>query len=171
MVADGLLTRQRYREVPPRVDYELTERARDILPVVSALATWGYRWAWSRPRPGEAVDIGAILRATVGMPVAPRAPTGVVELTVAGRNRSDLHYTVTVERGRLRLQEQAAPDADAHVTGSERAWIEAFSPDGSRDGLTIEGDATLAETVLDVVGANGHGPGAAAAHKASSAAA
>ncbi len=28
MVADGLLTRTRNREVPPRVDYELTERAR-----------------------------------------------------------------------------------------------------------------------------------------------
>src|SRR4051794_17020356 len=46
MVADGLLTRQRYREVPPRVDYELTERARAVLPVVGALATWGYQWAW-----------------------------------------------------------------------------------------------------------------------------
>ena len=41
MVADGLLTRERYREVPPRVDYELTERARDLLPVVGALSPLG----------------------------------------------------------------------------------------------------------------------------------
>ena len=49
MVADGLLSRQRYREVPPRVDYELTEQARDLLPVLAALARWGYRWAWGAP--------------------------------------------------------------------------------------------------------------------------
>ena len=53
MVADGLLTRQRYREVPPRVDYELTERARDLIPVLGALARWGYEWTWSSPRSGE----------------------------------------------------------------------------------------------------------------------
>ena len=67
MVADGLLTRQRYREVPPRVDYELTERARDLLPVIGALARWGYRWAWGPPRPGEAIDVGAILRCAPGL--------------------------------------------------------------------------------------------------------
>src|SRR5689334_4630775 len=70
MVADGLLPRQRYREVPPRVDYELTERARDLLPVVGALARWGYRWAWGPPRPGEAIDVGAILRCVPGTDVA-----------------------------------------------------------------------------------------------------
>src|SRR3954447_5482578 len=82
MVADGLLTRQRYREVPPRVDYELTERAREVLPVVGALATWGYAWAWGPPRPGEAVDIGAILRACSGLAVSTPVK-GAVEITVA----------------------------------------------------------------------------------------
>ena len=82
MVADGLLTRQRYREVPPRVDYELTERARDLLPVVGALARWGYRWAWSPPRPGEAIDIGAIFRCAPGLAAPPSAPSGTVELDV-----------------------------------------------------------------------------------------
>ena len=67
MVADGLLTRQRYREVPPRVDYELTERSRDLMPVLGALARWGYDWAWSAPREGEEINIGAILRLAPGL--------------------------------------------------------------------------------------------------------
>ncbi|HYF24944.1 MAG TPA: helix-turn-helix domain-containing protein, partial [Baekduia sp.] len=73
MVADGLLTRQRYREVPPRVDYELTESARDLLPVVGAVARWGWRWAWGAPSEGEAVDVGAVLRTLPGMSVDPDA--------------------------------------------------------------------------------------------------
>src|ERR671916_1087522 len=87
MVADGLLTRQRFREVPPRVDYELTERSRALLPVVGALSRWGYDWAWGPPRPGEAVDIGAILRSATGLPVASRAKAGTVEIVVTGRGR------------------------------------------------------------------------------------
>ena len=67
MVADGLLTRQRYREVPPRVDYELTARSTELLPVLGALARWGYDWAWTAPRESEAIDIGAILRIAPGL--------------------------------------------------------------------------------------------------------
>src|SRR4051794_32843726 len=144
MVADGLLTRQRYREVPPRIDYELTDRARDLLPVVGELARWGYAWAWGAPRPDEAIDIGAIFRCAPGMVSVPGESSGSIELTVGQRA-----YTLVVERGRVGIEERPAPEARARVSGSERAWIEALGPVSSRVDLDIEGDRALANLVLD----------------------
>ena len=37
---DGLLTRKVYVEVPPKVEYELTETGRELLPVLSLLRDW-----------------------------------------------------------------------------------------------------------------------------------
>jgi DNA-binding HxlR family transcriptional regulator len=144
MVADGLLTRQRYREVPPRVDYELTERAKELLPVVGELARWGYNWAWSPPRPDEAIDIGAVFRCAPGMVELGNETSGAVELTVGQRA-----YTLVCGHGGVTIEERSAPDARARVTGSERAWIEALGPAGSRVDLDIEGDRGLANLVLD----------------------
>ena len=144
MVADGLLTRQRYREVPPRVDYELTERAKQLLPVVGELARWGYSWAWSPPRPDEAIDVGAIFRCAPGMVALGRDVSGSVELSVGQRR-----YTLVCSGGGASIEERPAPEARARVTGSERAWIEALGPASSRVDLDIEGDRGLANAVLD----------------------
>jgi len=40
LVEDGLVDRTAYAEVPPRVEYELTELGRTLLPLVMSLATW-----------------------------------------------------------------------------------------------------------------------------------
>ena len=88
MVADGLLTRQRYREVPPRVDYELTERSRELIPVLGALARWGYDWTWSAPRPGEDVNVGAIFRLAPGILGAARGSRGDGRADRRGRRAS-----------------------------------------------------------------------------------
>src|SRR6478752_747477 len=100
MVADGLLTRQRYREVPPRVDYELTERAKQLMPILGELAAWGYEWAWGRPREGEAVDIGAILRLAPGLSARAGDAAGAVALTVTDSDRRD--YVLIADGGEVR---------------------------------------------------------------------
>lgn len=41
--ADGLIDRRIYAEVPPRVDYSLTERGHSLLPVVEAMRDWGVK--------------------------------------------------------------------------------------------------------------------------------
>ena len=38
--ADGLVTRTLYGEVPPRVEYEITTKARSLRPVFDAILTW-----------------------------------------------------------------------------------------------------------------------------------
>jgi DNA-binding HxlR family transcriptional regulator len=38
---DGLVTRKVYPEVPPRVEYTLTERYRTLMPIVELMYTWG----------------------------------------------------------------------------------------------------------------------------------
>ena len=163
MVADGLLTRQRYREVPPRVDYELTDRAKDLMPVLGALARWGYQWAWSAPRPNEDVDIGAIVRLAPGLLTPSRSMTGIVELAATGKRGAPRTYTLTIQRGKVTVSERKGHEpgakVNARVSGPHRAWVEAFGPDGSRDDLEIEGDPRLADTVLDGLALGSRGTG------------
>ena len=158
MVADGLLTRQRYREVPPRVDYELTERARDLMPVLGALARWGYEWAWSSPRDGEDVDIGAILRLGPGLLSLPKSVRGTVAISATGKHGRPRDYLLRARNGRVEIQErgpdaEGAAGADARVSGPLKAWIAAFGPDRDRSGLEVSGDRRLAEALLDGIAA------------------
>ncbi len=153
MVADGLLTRKRYREVPPRVDYELTGRARDLTPVLGALARWGQRWAWSPPRSGEAVDVTALFRLAPGLvpPVSGRSGTVGLEVRCEGAASSAYRLELSEQGARIFVAE-VTDSADARVTGSERAWIAALSPTADASGLTIAGDHELAEHVLRALG-------------------
>lgn len=41
MEAKGLLSRKVYAEVPPRVEYSLTELGRSLRPILDAMWTWG----------------------------------------------------------------------------------------------------------------------------------
>ncbi len=56
--AEGLLTRTLYPEIPPRVEYALTDAGRTMAPVIEAIATWGATHGQTRglKRGKEATD-------------------------------------------------------------------------------------------------------------------
>jgi DNA-binding HxlR family transcriptional regulator len=142
MVELGLLTRTRYREVPPRVDYELTEMGRDLVPVLSALARWGWAWQWGFPRLREAVDITALFRLAPAALAPPKSLRGVVELGV-----DEAFYALTIRRGVVEVSEGRPASPDATVLGSTSGWVEALL--GNASSLDVLGDTTLAAFVID----------------------
>jgi len=151
MVEAGLLTRRRYREVPPRVEYELTEQGRALLPVVGALARWGFRWAWSQPEEIEAIDIGAILRITPGLLKPQPGLRGSAELTVRLDAMTSRCYTLTMTDHAVQISERGDADARTRIAGSRADWIDALGPTYDRRGLVVEGDAGLAARLLDAI--------------------
>src|SRR4051812_30781654 len=150
MVADGLLTRQRYREVPPRVDYELTERSRELIPVLGALARWGYDWTWSAPRPGEDINVGAIFRLAPGILEPPAGLDGTVELIVdADGEHVERRYLVTLGGGRAEISEVGGASPSASVRGTVAAGARALGREGTPGALHVSGRDALASAVLD----------------------
>lgn len=152
MVADGMLTRKRYREVPPRVDYELTERSRELAPVLGQLARWGYDWAWGPPRTSERVDLGAIFRLVPGLVSADANLFGTVDLEVTDGPSGASVYRVTMSGSGAQITEAVDDEsADAAVSAPTAAWVRALGPTGEREGLRTSGDAALASALLDLL--------------------
>ncbi len=41
---EGIITRQMFAEVPPRVEYSLTEKGQDLVHVIESMRDYGRRW-------------------------------------------------------------------------------------------------------------------------------
>jgi DNA-binding HxlR family transcriptional regulator len=40
-----IITKQHFAEVPPRIEYTLTPKGKDLLPILKSMAEWGYKYA------------------------------------------------------------------------------------------------------------------------------
>lgn len=151
MVADGLIARRRFREMPPRVEFELTESGRALLPIASALTRWGMRHMWSEPREGERVDVGALLRLLPVLMGETPLPVGIVELAVE-RPEAPLRQLFDIREGRLEPIDDTAPTVPwTRIEGAEQAWIEALGPKREHGRLRFTGDERLARRILDAL--------------------
>jgi len=58
LVEHGVLVRVPYSERPPRQEYRLTDKGRDLWPVLTAMRQWGDRYAAPQGPPVEMVHTG-----------------------------------------------------------------------------------------------------------------
>jgi DNA-binding HxlR family transcriptional regulator len=51
---EGAIVRRSYPESPPRVEYELTDKGRALLPIIREMRKFGHAWLVSAPRRRQA---------------------------------------------------------------------------------------------------------------------
>jgi DNA-binding HxlR family transcriptional regulator len=79
LVEHGVFEKRRYSERPPRYEYRLTAKGRDLYPVLMTLTAWGDKHAYGDHRPNRLVHAtcGAEIRPKLtcsgcGEPIAPQ---------------------------------------------------------------------------------------------------
>jgi len=150
MIALGLLSRERFREMPPRVEVALTESGTDLLPIAAALARWGMRHEWPMPDGLEHVRADAILRQLPALlEEASGLADGLLEVSIAASDDgAGASHWFQISDGRL-MAGEAAVGATARVQGDEAAWVAALGPGGDYSGLRFAGKRSIAKRVLD----------------------
>ncbi len=146
MVDLGLVSRRRHRELPPRVEYELTAAGRELLPIVVALARWGLRNLWTRPQPREHIAIGEIFRMLPQLLAEEQFSGGPLELVVEGRKGRERHV-FEITAGHLRPIAPGVKPA-TRMAGSPFDWVDALGPRRDYAALRVTGELQLAKRLL-----------------------
>lgn len=139
MMAAGLLTRARYREVPPRVEYTLTESGRDAIPVLRELSRWGRTWAGQPHQEGESISIESLLLDMIAVDSVHDLSIPEVTLVVNGDDETRM-YRVSVSRGEVSFYnaDDDTCSRDHVVSGTNKQWLNLFEH-GETEGMTICG--------------------------------
>jgi DNA-binding HxlR family transcriptional regulator len=60
---EGIVERQTFAEVPPRVEYSLTPKGEALIPIIEGMREYGERWLGAECMTEPAIDVAAIAAA------------------------------------------------------------------------------------------------------------
>ncbi|HVA37641.1 MAG TPA: winged helix-turn-helix transcriptional regulator [Candidatus Dormibacteraeota bacterium] len=142
---EGLVVRRSFREVPPRVEYHLTEKGWSLQPVLRSLADWGKRWNVCGVD-GAHHEHDPLAERLLSLPfeydlAAAQGAREAVEIRAGSRA-----WFVTFENGGCLVGRSVDEPPSAILAGTESAWLDVLGgrselAEAERTGkIAIDGD-------------------------------
>lgn len=125
--AEGLITRHHYRELPPRVEYHLTEKGWAVRPILLALIEWGRQYL----EPFGPEDVGDKVSADFAFRVVPtfsfhpeRAVGLQASMVIEVTDCSDCNtWSLVIQEGRIYPRRRADADADVRLVTTTEGFF------------------------------------------------
>lgn len=147
----GLVVRTMFRQIPPRVEYALTDKGRGLDSVLASLARFGMQHLMARPSKGEVVDPELIFQAmpAVFIPSAAKGVDAVYRIDLDGKLGGT--WFVDVSSKRCRVTQQKSREPKVTIATDVHTWAQIATglmepDDAMQQGLlTATGDLKLAD--------------------------
>lgn len=117
--AEGLVDRSYYKELPPRVEYTLTEKGWSVRPILSSLVEWGrhHTPGFTQENIGHEVSTDFAMRVVPAFSFHPELARGLVASMSVEISDSEQCscWTLDIHDGHIHPQRQRAESADIHL--------------------------------------------------------
>lgn len=117
--AEGLVIRNYYKELPPRVEYTLTPKGWDVRPILLSMLDWGrvYVEPITEDKVGDTVTHDFAMRVIPAFSFKPQSAADLAaRMTLEISDCDDCNtWTLDIHDGHLHPRRLGAPDADVHL--------------------------------------------------------
>ncbi|TAM91707.1 hypothetical protein EPN42_02890 [bacterium] len=140
---EGLVVRRSYREVPPRVEYHLTEKGWSLQPVLRSLADWGRRWNVCGSD-ADHHEHDHLSERMLNLPfeydiASAQGARETVEVRAGARV-----WFITFEHGGCLVGRSADEQPSAVLSGNEAVWLDVLSGRQTLDQAEAAGKIAIA---------------------------
>jgi DNA-binding HxlR family transcriptional regulator len=137
--AEKLVVRNYYKELPPRVEYTLTEKGWAVRPVLLSMLEWGksYVEPITEDKIGDTVSHDFAMRVIPTFSFKPESAADLAaRMTVEISDCTDCNtWTLDIHDGHLHPRRQGSPDAEVHLKTNTTGFFQFIRGEASAEAV------------------------------------
>ena len=150
--ADGLVNRNYYKELPPRVEYTLTDKGWSVRPILLALLEWGRKHTsgFTEEKVGREITTDFAVRVLPAFSFHPERAGGLaVSMSVEiAESENCTGWTLAIHDGHIHPQRSQAPNADLHLRTTTHGFFQFIRGEAPAEALgELTGDPETAASL------------------------